>query len=290
MLPGALQRAEAPAESLLQQGVEGLGRFRQRDRAIGQCHAMPATQQRQREILIFRQRIGAESTGRHHRAATPRANGARHHRDAVQHDECAAVEILARHILHRLPSGDQVHPIAHLGVARHRTHPTIRERMHQVPDRVRHEERIGVDHHDDVTRGVRDPVVERGRLAAVHLPHHAQARVIAALCRRVSGVIRRTIIDHQHFERVVFLRQHRAHRAGDHPPFVVRRNKHRHHWLVVRVLHAAPIPRHEPLQRGEGPDPEHAQQSQHERHQECTDDQRFAHTGHAQRDEIQHAL
>ena len=49
------------------------------------------------------------------------------------------------------------------------TAPTrgIREGLHQPPDRVRLEDRVTVDHHQQVERGGRDAGVERGRLARV---------------------------------------------------------------------------------------------------------------------------
>ncbi|MCU0634875.1 MAG: hypothetical protein MUE41_08385, partial [Gemmatimonadaceae bacterium] len=108
MLPGALQRAEAPAEALLEQRTKRLRRLRPGNRAIGQADAIPLAEKREGEVLVFGQCVVPEAPARQDRVAPPGTDRARHHRDAVEQRERATVEVLARDVLDRLPPRDEV--------------------------------------------------------------------------------------------------------------------------------------------------------------------------------------
>src|SRR4051794_15875060 len=116
MLPETLQRAKRPPEALLGEPAKRVGCFRVSDRLVGVRDRVAAASNRQREILVLRQRVLAEATGLLHERLAPGTDRARHDGDAVEERECAAIEILARHVLDRLPARDEVHAVADLCV------------------------------------------------------------------------------------------------------------------------------------------------------------------------------
>ncbi len=56
------------------------------------------------QIGVFRNGVGAESTGVVDRFGAPSAQCAGNHRDAIQQIECALFQVLASHIFKRLPA------------------------------------------------------------------------------------------------------------------------------------------------------------------------------------------
>ena len=191
VLPGALQRPEAPAEPLARQPLQRVRGLGIGDRVIGVGDAPTARQQRQRQVLVLCHGLVAEAARVQHQLATPCPHGSRHHRDAVQERKGAAVEILARHVLDGLPPRHEVDAVPHLGVARHRPHARVGERRHQRLNRPGGEQRVGIHGHDDLARRLRDPEVQGARLAAVRLADQAHTG-IAAECRRhhLGGAVR----------------------------------------------------------------------------------------------------
>src|SRR5689334_19283896 len=98
MLPRALQRAKRPAEPLLGETAESIGRFRVGDGAVGIGDRVPRATKRQSEILIFGERILAKATCLLDRGAPPCAHGTGYDGDAIEQGEGAAVEVLTRHV------------------------------------------------------------------------------------------------------------------------------------------------------------------------------------------------
>src|SRR5207237_1450216 len=104
MLPQTLQRSIGPAESLLRQHAQSMRRFGPPDRGFFVPDPVTTLANLQREILIFGERVIAETAALFDQFSSPRADCARHHRDAVQARERAPIHVLRRDVLKRLPA------------------------------------------------------------------------------------------------------------------------------------------------------------------------------------------
>src|SRR5512147_479829 len=103
MLPEALQGTEGPAEALLNEALDRIGRLGPGDRGALVQHGVASLLDGDGQILVLGERIGGKSAKPLKRLAPPRADGARHNGDAAKARQSAALEILARDIFDRLP-------------------------------------------------------------------------------------------------------------------------------------------------------------------------------------------
>src|SRR5437899_6270796 len=149
VLPHRLQNAERPAETLAHQAICRRGSL-----GVGESHIFvldpkAAAQQGHGEVSVLRNGVNVEASSLAHGRDSPGANGSRYHANRAQRIESATLEILAGDVFERLPAGPQVHAIANLGVARHRSNFGIEEMQHQVGNGVRSDDRVGINTHED---------------------------------------------------------------------------------------------------------------------------------------------
>ena len=179
-----------------------------------------------RDVGVLGERGAREAARVEQRLAAERADRARHGRHAAQHVVEAAVEVEAHHVLDVLPAAQKAAPVADLRVAGHGADALVAERLHQLLQRARLEDRVGVDGHDHVVVCGAEPRVERGRLTAVRLAQHAHRRVDPF--NDVAGAVSRPVVDDDHLEVRVGAVHERAHRAFDPDRLVVRGYDDRH--------------------------------------------------------------
>jgi len=75
-----------------------------------------------------------------------------------------------------LPATEQPPAVADLRVSRHRADAFVGERLHQTAHRVCFEQRVAVNHDDDLAAAQTHARVERRRLAGVVLAHQTDPR------------------------------------------------------------------------------------------------------------------
>jgi hypothetical protein len=68
-----------------------------------------------------------------------------------------------------LPPSEQASAVAHLRVPGHRADIALPKRLYESAQRLRLEDRVGVDHGDDVVASRRDPGVQRGGFTPIGL-------------------------------------------------------------------------------------------------------------------------
>ena len=269
MLPRALECAEAPAKALLDERAEGIGCLGPGNRVLGIGDTPAALAQLDGRILVLGQRVVREAPRLEDRAATPRADGARYHRDAVQQVEGAPVHVLAGHVLQRLPSRDEVEPVADLRVAGHGADGRIAQRCHQFGDGLRLEHRVGIEADDDLACRAFDAVIQCTGLAAVLLHEHAHARVVTecGACDRPRA-IGRSVVDHHHIQRAGEpLREQAVNGLLDDRGFVECRHDDGDVWREVQRL-SSPARGAHPMHDGERQHDENAQRAKYHRDQE----------------------
>src|SRR5207244_3174191 len=93
MLPSALQRSEAPAEPLPREPPQGVRGFGVRHRVVRVGDSPPPLEEREGEVLILGERLLGKAARGKDEGATPRADRARDHRDAVQQGERPPVSV-----------------------------------------------------------------------------------------------------------------------------------------------------------------------------------------------------
>ena len=129
------------------------------------------------------------------------------------------------------------------------TAPTLRivQRLDQLRHRVGREQRVRIETDHDLAARVREPVVQRARLAAVRLAEHAHLRMIAVRgARDLVRVVRRSIVDDHDLELArILLRDQRLDRAQNDFLLAIRRHDHAHRWregdrriAILVILHA----------------------------------------------------
>jgi len=102
----------------------------------------------------------------------------RNRRQAAEDVVHPPVEVEADHVLDVLPPPEESPAVPDLRVAADGAHRGVLERADEVPDRVRFEQRVAVDHDDDLVAGGGDTGVEGGRLAGVGLAQQPDPRVV----------------------------------------------------------------------------------------------------------------
>ena len=243
MLPQALQRPECPAEALLGERAERLGCLGPRHRILIVADGPARALDRDGEVLVLGQRVVRIAADLLDRGQPPCADRARHHGDRIEARERPTFQVLRSDILQRLPLGDEVHTVAHFGIARDRAELRIVEPAGEACDRRRFELRVGVERDDDLALRLRQRGVERTRLAAVFQRQQANARIVAERLRHDGGgAILRPVVDHDHLDCDIGGGEHAADRAFDHALFVIRRDHHRHEARGVdRREHLTPL-------------------------------------------------
>src|SRR5881296_2189076 len=89
------------------------------------------------------------SAGFAHRRGTPCANGPRHHAHCTERIQSTALKILAGDVLKRLPTGPDVHTVAHLRIPSNSADLGIQKMWHEPRDCVRGYDSIGIDAHEN---------------------------------------------------------------------------------------------------------------------------------------------
>ena len=116
VLPYRLQDAEGPPEALPHESVSISWRFGIGQRQIFILNPIAAAQKRHGQIGIFGYGIDMISAGFAHRRGTPCANGSRHHANCTERIQGTALKILTGDVLKCLPTGPDVHAVAHLRI------------------------------------------------------------------------------------------------------------------------------------------------------------------------------
>ena len=148
--------------------AQRLRRFRPGDCGLIIGYVPPRALDRDRQILVFGQRVWRKSTDLFDGALSPRANSSRNDRHRAKLSQGATLQILGGDIFERLPFGDDVDPIADLGVAGNGGKPLVGcEPAYQARDGHRLELGIGVERNYDVAACQRESLIERPRLSAV---------------------------------------------------------------------------------------------------------------------------
>ncbi|MPM73243.1 hypothetical protein SDC9_120219 [bioreactor metagenome] len=110
VLPHRLHGAVRPANSLLEQVIDRLGRFGEGIGLIVLGHAPPELVQRQGQIAVLGQVVGGVSTGTGDRRLAPRRARARNDRDALDRILRRAVQPDLGEVLQGLPPGQEIRP------------------------------------------------------------------------------------------------------------------------------------------------------------------------------------
>ena len=144
-----------------------------------------------------------------------RADRAGHGRHALQDVVEAPVEVEAHDVLDVLPAAEEAAAVADLRVARDGADVRRPEGLDELPERLGLEDRVRVDHDDDVVPGLRDAVVQRGGLAGVRLAQDASPAAARGRSTSLRGAVGRAVVDDDDLELGVVARGQRAHRALD---------------------------------------------------------------------------
>ena len=264
MLEHRLQNPERPAEPLPHQAACICRSLSECQRTIVVDHPVAIFQQAHRQIGVLGHCVHWIAARLLHRPRPPRSNRPRHHRHHVEQVHRPPLEILARDVFQRLPACPGVDPVAYFGIPRHRPHPPIGKPPYQLRYRIVRDYRICVDPDVDFLLHVIQPVVQRLRLAAVHLGQHQQLPVLdllrIRLARHIERPVPRPIVDHNHAQVRIIRLQHRSDRSHDHHLLVVSRNQHRH-LRLIRSARNLPLP--EPVDRREDADQDQPRAHQH---------------------------
>ena len=113
-----------------------------------------------------------------------------------------------------LPASEETAAVADLRVARDGSDVRFAERLDELAQGAGLEDRVRVDHDDDVVPGLFDPVVQRGGLAQVLLAQDAGSGQVETL-DQVARAVGRAVVDDEHLELGVVALVERAHRALD---------------------------------------------------------------------------
>ena len=203
MLPQALQRAERPAEALLGERARSVcGASVQATASVIVGDSPAGALDGDGEVLVLGERVDREAADLLERRAAPGADRAGHDHDRVEPRQRAPLEILRGDIFDRLPAGDEVDPVADLGVAGDRADLRIGEPAGEPRDRLRLELGVGVERDDDLAVGELEAAVERMRLAAIGQASAAAraARPAKAAATIVAGPVARAVVDHDHLD------------------------------------------------------------------------------------------
>ena len=251
------------------QGAQCVGGLSEGDGVVGVGHPPAAPQQDEGQVLVLGQRAAAEPAGLQDQMATPRADRAGHHRDAIEQRESPAVDVLARHVLDRLPARDQVDPVAHFGVPRHGPHVGVGQPRDQSGDGAGGEHRVGVQGDDDLAGGPVHAPIEGAGFAAVGLAEQPHLRMVAE-DRGQGGecAVGGPVVHDHDLERGVLLGQQGYHGPAHHPLLVIGRNHHGHRGSVGVVRGAARVATRGALADGQAQDPEEPGNAEHHRDEE----------------------
>ena len=99
----------------------------------------------------------------------PCADGAGHHRNAIQQIECALFEILAGDVFERLPASEPAIAVHHFHVAGDGADSWIGEMADEQRDRFGIHDRVRINRDDDFAGGFRETMIQRGGLAVIGL-------------------------------------------------------------------------------------------------------------------------
>ena len=91
---------------------------------------------------------------------------------------------------------------------------------------------VGVERHDDFRAAECQPQIQRTRLAAIAQRHQPNIAAGERLRDDVAGAVGRSVVDHDHLERIVLRGQNAADRRRDDLRLVVRRDQHGDQRLV----------------------------------------------------------
>ena len=169
MLPDGLQGAEGPAEALPDEHVDGFRYLGTADGLFVIENLPPGTANGESKVSVFGHRIAGKATVRAKQIGAPCANRAWYHRNTVQKIEGAFFEVLAGDVFERLPTREPTIAIDHLHVPGHCSDFGIGKMAHQQANRIRVNNRVGVDGNDDFASGFGKAMIQSGRLAAIGL-------------------------------------------------------------------------------------------------------------------------
>ena len=161
--------------------------------------------------------------------APPGAHRARHHGQRVQRAERPPLQILRHDIFQRLPAGDHVDAVADLGVARHRAHLADRRTSAPAAKSCRLLNWVSASSATTTSPWA----LARPTFSALALPplgmEITPTRRLAHEMRAhdIGGVIRRAVVDHQHFQIAIIAGQDALDRGDDHLLFVEGGDQHR---------------------------------------------------------------
>src|SRR4029453_10219473 len=113
----------------------------------------------------------------------------------------AALEILAGNVCERLPTGDYIYSISHLGIAGDRANLRVLEPTHEFRDGVGLEMGVGVERHHHLTARLVEPAIESGSFSAVRNADQPDPRIGSKmLSYHLRRGVHRPIIDDDDLE------------------------------------------------------------------------------------------
>ena len=194
MFVNRLQNAERPAETLAHQAICVGRRLGIGERHVFVLDAISAAQQRHGEVGILGDGIDVIAASLAHCGNAPRADRAGHDADRAQNVERAPLKILAGDVFQGLPARPEIDAVADLGIAGNRADFRIDEVRHQSRDRVRRDDRVGIDADEEFRiADVLDAVVQSLGLARVRLAENqnlARGGLRGECARRATSSVR----------------------------------------------------------------------------------------------------
>ena len=222
MLPHRLHRAVRPPVALPPQLAERGGHLGPGPGPGGVRHLPAGPVDGHGEVGVLGQGVGADAADLVERLPTEGADGPGHDHDATERLVHPAVEVAAHDVLDVLPAAEQAPPVSHLRVAGHRPDFGVGQRSHQVADGVGLEDRVAVDHHDDVVAGGGDAGVEGGGLAAVGPPDERHSGLVEGQgLHGGGGAVGGAVVDDDHLQGRVVAAGQRPDGGGDADLLVV---------------------------------------------------------------------
>ena len=231
MLPHGLHGAVAPAISLLPQLSEGSWGFGPGPRVLLVDHTPPSPAQCHGQVGVLGEGVIADQTDLHQRLAPEGPNRAGNRRHTAQYLVKSPIQVESYDVLDMLPACDDAVPVADLDVPGDRADSRIREWLDEQVQSLRLENRVAVDHHDEVMARPPDTGVERGWFAPIGFANHSDVGQAESL-RDLGGVIGRSIVDHDHLDDRMMPGRQRSNGRLDSLGLVVGRHDHRN-----RVIH-----------------------------------------------------
>src|SRR5258708_3894586 len=181
MFPERLQCSERPAETLANQCRRGLWSICPANCFLLIINFPSGSANRDGQVGVFGDRIGAESAAIVDCFGAPSAQRARNNRNAIKEIEGALFQILTGYVLKRLPARKPADAISNFHVPGYRANPGINEVANQFAYGIGFDRSIRIDGDDDAARGLRQRVRKRRGLAAIWLMNDAYGRVAPEL-------------------------------------------------------------------------------------------------------------